>query len=1083
MLLRLLAISVSVLILTQTRFVFANIYDHRFQEAFRVQSLSLEEGLSQSVVTRIIQDQDGYIWIATEDGLNRFDGYDFRVFQQEHNNPDSIHDSYIHQIIEAPGKGLWVGTQNGVSFFDKTTQKFTRIEDPQGDLQTAILSFGIPQSGNLFIGSENGLYLLNTQTQQVGPFTDEAGQVIDEEIVAIESFENRLWVATESCIFEVSEEPGQIVSLCDGELGFWLADKRVRRIIFKRGSLWIGTNNGLIRYDLVDKTLERFRSVQDDPDTLSSNWIQWMDFDEQNNLWIGTADGLNVYWYSEDRFQRYNYSASEREGLTANDIMSVYVDRDGLIWIGTYAAGVNILDPQQSGFKSLLSESNVAQFGSSNTVHSIVKDKDENLWLATYPGGVVKLDLMTGEVSRPFFTEASAVSDSFEYPYSLMVDINNRLWVGTFEGIFVIDLNSQKFLKAEVKLQGETVEFIPFVFQIYEDHSGVIWLATRDGLFQVEEYLVEESVITVSLLNIQQEVPYSFRDRSSRISTIIETRDGNMWFGGVSGLLRYSKQTEDWRHFEYHKGNEQSLSHDDVQVLFEDSRGILWVGTANGLNKVNRTDDDEVYFERITKEQGLPNNTIYGILEDNFKQLWLSTNLGLVRFSGQAESMQSFRRRDGLSSDEFNTAAYFADGDGLLYFGSINGVTVVDSRLLLDEPAKRKLLLSEVKIGDRQLDVYPLNQTSTPLIEKQKVESTLKISVTDLFYRKLGTQSYRYRLLGLDEDWVFLDKDRTFILAGLNEGKYIIDIQSRIGNEPWSKNNLRIDLIVTSSLWESEDIFYFSSGISVSLLLLLAYIFNRSYRARVAKAENRVKIESVRLKEVKKQNEELKYELEAKANELTLITDKLNEASQVVDSYQFRDSVSGFYRFQNIKHLLAEKRFKEEEKEFSLLAMIHISDLNEIKRKFGNVAAAEVTNQIATELKRQFSSDTYFCSVADDAFLILANSYKDKSLATRLIQARNRIVHSKYVVANDITVGSNIGLSYLDLLPQILDEADLLVTLSELLIAFHKKQNPRDKSGVLRIDVNRRLEEFKNLKANSDLVLVIEGNWLTGHFV
>ena len=1063
----------------------ANVLDYRYQKAFRVQSLSLDEGLSQSVVNDIIQDSDGFIWVATEDGLNRFDGYEFKIFQQNHNDPDSIHDNLVLSLAEEPGKGIWIGTQNGLSFYDPVSGKFEKHLDKNDDLRTSIVALAMSASGNVYIGSDNGLYVFNQKEGSINLFATEEQFSIEDEISSIDVHKDRLWVASESCVYEVSELTPQVKTLCEGRLGDWLEGRRIKSIRFRNKDLWIATTVGLARYNLDNGELEVFYADRSNKNSLTSNWVQEIAFDQVGNLWIGTAEGLTLYRYSENEFEQFVHMAHDKDGLTSNDIFTIFVDSQGLIWIGTYAAGVNLLDPAQTGFKHILNKSDFSQFNASNTIHGIAKDRDEDLWVASYGGGLVKLDLMTGEVSRPFYREAMEINETYDHTYSLLVDLENNLWVGTLDGIFIIDLDSEQLFETEIIVNNQPADLSEIIFQIYEDHSGSVWIATSEGLYLVELLEFKDKSVTLSLLSKHPEIPNSFRDRSSRISSILETRDGNFWIGGTSGLLLYSPKDNTWRHFEYQSENRQSISNDDVQVIFEDSREILWIGTANGLNKVHRDDSNEVYFERITKEQGLPNNTIYGILEDSHKQLWLSTNLGLVRYSGQSESMQAYRRSDGLSSDEFNTAAFYADAEGLLYFGSINGVTVVDSRVTTELPTKRNLIFTEVKVGQRSLDTYSLNHTQKPIIAKQRDESTIKITVADVFYQKLNTQSYRYRLLGLDENWVQLGKERTFILAGLNEGNYILDIQSRVGNEVWSKNNLRVELYVESDFWKSDDALYLL--VALSLLVFSGVIFwiKRYYQQRISKAENLVKIESVRLKEVRKQNDELQIELENRNKEISVIAEKLGESSQLIDSYQFRDGISGFYRYRNVARLLTIKRFDDEKvpQAFNLFAVFQLSDVDTLLEDFGEVCAAEVVNHVANELKKAFPSYAHICSLNHDSFVILVNSSDTKNLTHSLSRLRDKVICSQIPIANNQTTQTRVALSFIELYPDNLNDMNIVVNLCDLLIATHLKNNSKSVSGVMRIDLNKPFDEFSDNRLLSDVEGLIENNVITGHFI
>ena len=949
----------------------ANPFDHRYQKAFRVQSLSIEEGLSQSVVNDIVQDSEGYIWLATEDGLNRFDGYEFKVFHHIHGDVTSLHNNMVLSLYEQEGIGLWLGTQNGLSFYDFSTDKFSNFATGKIDKLSNINAITQINKNALIVASENGLYRLFPESRKIELLVSSNQKVIEDEVISFKQDDEHLWIATEKCVYTLSKSELELVNICEqSSLASILVGTTINDIAINNNTLWVGTIEGLIEYKIREKNHQLF-THQDATDSISSNWIQSLKIDANNDLWVGTGSGLNLFKSKERVFERYSKQVYDSDGLSSDDVLTIYIDNSGLIWLGTYTGGVNILDPLQMGFKHILTKSDVSQFGKSNTIHGIAKDKSENLWVASIGSGVIKLDLMTGEITTPFKDSQIDKTRAIDYSYSLLTDLDELLWIGTIEGLFIADLKTEKLLNSSIYIDGLEQGLEEYITQIYEDHDGRIFITTSYGLYQVQAKVREQDSINLILKRRTRELPLSFRDRSSSLSSIVETRDGNLWLGGSAGLLFYSQSSEEWRHFEYHSENPQSISDDDVQVLFEDSRGILWVGTANGLNKVDRSTEEEIYFERITKANGLPNNAIYGILEDPLRQIWLSTNLGLVRYSDFTESMQSFRSRDGLSSDEFNKSAFYSDTNGLLYFGSINGITVVDSKEVKQPSRQSNLKLSEVRVGQNNLDVYKLNQIEMPSIEKREGDSSIKISVAELFYRKLGTQSYRYRILGLSDKWINLGKERSFILAGMDEGEYIINIQSRIGDDPWSKDTLTLTLNVYEEFWSSVDAVYLVVFTSLVLFGISASVIRRYYRSQIQKKDNRLKIESVRLKDVRRQNEEIKSELSTKISKISELNEELSDANELIDSHTFREPISGFYRYNNLDFMLSDLAYEDDLLDnLNLVMVFQLVDFIQLKQKFGTICGAEVRAYVASELRKLLPSNVHLCFQSEDSFIV-----------------------------------------------------------------------------------------------------------------
>ena len=1049
----------------------SNALDHRYQIAFNVQSLSIEYGLSQSVVNDIIQDSDGYVWLATEDGLNRYNGYDFKIFDHVHSDPDSIHENLIESLAEEPGKGIWAGTQYGLSFFDFKTEKFTNYSKNK-ELQSSIYALTLTPSGKLYIGSDSGLFVLNKATQKITPVTIDNNSILEDEVTSLHFSNDALWVSTEFCVYSISETSSTLKNYCDAELGRWIKDKRISVVKVKDNILWIGTKKGMASYHLTSKKFQVYQHDKENSNSLVANWIQDIEFDNNGNLWIGTSEGLSLYQVADSKFKHFTHKIFKGDGLTSDDIMSIYIDSTGLIWLGTYTAGVNILNPELVGFKNILSKSDLLTFDISNTIHAIEKDYNETLWFANYGGGLINLDLMTGKITRPFKAKIQSSGYSMDYVYSLLIDYQNRLWVGTRGGIVLIDLKAHQVIPYRLIKDNKPIKVEHFIFQIYEDHLGTIWIATLDGLFQVEKEIQQNGLLEIHVNDRQKEIPYSFRDISNVVNIILESGDGNLWMGGAGGLLRYSQKNSRWTHYEYDSENNQSISNNDIQVIFEDSRAILWVGTASGLNKVNRAQSDEVYFERITKENGLPNNSIYGIQEDIHKQLWLSTNLGLVRYSEHTEIMQSFKRNDGLSSNEFNKGAYFTDSNGVIYFGSINGVTLVDGSAIQEKQQSSRLKLTEVMVGKRELGLYDLNHAVEPEITKQLNESTIMVSVAELYYRKLGVQSYRYRLKGFDQSWTYLGKERSIILAGLAEGNYQLEIQSKTTGEDWLPESIMIRINVLGSFIKSDAAIYLLIlGIILTCILVL-YFVKRYYSKGLLKVENLLKIEGMRIKEEKRKSNELEEELFQKINKINLMNDEINASSELLESHQFRDNITGFYRYENILKLLTDNIVKDgrDDNQFDLIMLIQVSDYLSIEKLHGIIISAELINYVASELKRHCPGNIHICSLNIDSFIIFADISETPALVKILTNLRSQIIRSQISVANDMSIQTRLGITYLELDSEAAYDASTLIKLSKTLINIHNQVNPVQSSCLMRIKFNRSPVELANTLTKDNII-------------
>lgn len=1021
---------------------FASIQDYRYQKAFKVQRLSLSDGLSQSVVKDVIQDSDGYVWLATEDGLNRFDSYEFKTFRHDHKNNKSLHENWVISLIEEPGYGIWVGTVSGLSFYDPEDQSFTDYTTFNPDLRTSIPSFLLDDNSVVWVASDNGLFWINRDKNEVVPFLSSTGKGLEDEITSLAESTDYIYTASSNCIHQIDKGDRGLTNLCDKQPLQFLHQAVLTVIKIHDELLWIGTSSGLYRYHLKTGVLTEYINRSTDPTSISDNTINDLLIDNNSLLWIATPKGLNLYNNNKDIFERYSQQTFAEDGLSSNDVISLYLDNQDLIWLGTYGGGVNILDPNQHQFEHLLTRTDVIDFGNNNTIHGIEKDHQQNLWLASYGGGLINYDLLTGKISRPL-TDSNFIYD--EYVYSLLFDHANRLWVGTLRDLIIVDVEQKKAIQTQFTIDGQPVEGIDGVTRIYEDHHGNIWIGSVNGLLKVTGIESNNGILQIELTDLTHKLPNDFSNFSTTISTIINDQYDNLWIGGYAGLVHYKVDQDEWQHFRYDKENPQSLSNDSVQVLYEDSQGFLWVGTADGLNLVNRSelDKETLYFERITTYEGLPNNSIYGILEDQEQQLWISTTSGLVKYSHNTTNMDVFSSIDGLSSDEFNTGAYFSDNEGKLYFGSINGITVVNHITNSSSIENKQLLFSEVKVGDRNIDIYKLNHSNKPSIKQYSDEAAIDISVVNINFDKSGTQRYRYRILGLEDKWNYLGVNRKLFIASLPEGDYQLEIESQLAGQNWSQVR-RLDIEVKSSFWSSREAYILIALSFVILFISSLIVIARIYRSRVTKMNTKMKVERLRIKELRADNETLKHELQIKESEVNSLSKTIELDQEKLDMEKYRDATTGFYRINYLEQLDEENFDNHSNYESSTvfsgyisLAVFELTDYNAIHNKLGPIAVSELLAKVSICLRQKTDSQTQIFYVKNGIFMILNGRDKWSEFRDIVINLRYQIIRSEFNVVNGVSAHSEVSLSIMDISQSDVNSKPELVSLVNLIRQSH----------------------------------------------
>ena len=996
--------------------VFANVQDYRYRKAFNVQRLSIDQGLSQSVVQDIIQDEYGYIWIATEDGLNRFDSYEFKVYRHDHRNQHSLHDNWVLSLAEEPGKGIWVGTFSGLTFLDHKTQRFKNYSDNNKKLRSKIQNIVRLENGDVYAASENGLFVLDRERDQFELYTSSNGQKITGDTQSIVETDEYLYVSSLDCLIRIDREKNTVFNMCDLNSLSSVKRKNISQVVVQDNSIWIATNNGLFLYDVKRDSLTSYFNRPDDVSSISSNYVQDILIDNHGALWIATVAGLDYFNQSKNVFEHYTQEYNFDEGLSAKDVQTLWFDKEQLLWLGTYSGGVNVLNPSQHKFEHILTKKDVASLGQNNTIHGLVKDKNQTLWIASFGGGLLNYNLLSGEITKPMVRSNKDLND---FIYALHVDFENRLWVASYKELTIVDPVLKVEYKTNLVVDGIRTKDLDKVKHIHQDHLGQIFIGSDIGLYKVLSNELIDDVYNIELINLSAKLPKSFTNHNQSILSIIDDRDGNYWFGGAAGVVYYEVDKDKWTHFNYEQNNPQSLSSNNVQVIHEDSQGFIWVGTDDGLNRVIRSDIDPstFYFQRITTYEGLPNNSIYGILEDDQQSLWLSTSLGIVKYANGQVTSDSFRKNDGLSSNEFNTKGYYSDSNGRLYFGSINGITVINNVDSKNKTTDGTISFTHLKIGDRDLDVFNINEELNPTVKQYSNEAAIDVAVASISYSKLGTQRYRYRIKELNNKWNYLGVRRNMFIAGLPEGKFTLEVQVQLSGLDWSNKIRTLNIHVEKDFWSSSQAYYLIGFVLLLVFISVFFLIVRYYKGLVSRSARKTKLESLRVKELRADNDSLTAELSEKDLSIQELNRKIEVEKRKLSVDNYRDVSSGFYRL-NYFYKLETDDFLDEETNlgkgvefYKTMAIIELTDFSSIYKKQGPLAAAEIESQASITIRQNSDSGIQIFQVLSGVYLILSNTENYQLFEDNMINLRYQLLRSEFSISNGLSENSDIALT------------------------------------------------------------------------
>ncbi len=770
----------------------------------RFEHLSLEEGLSQSVVNVILQDHLGFLWIGTEDGLNRYDGYNFKVYKPDAESPDSLSDGWITSLVEDPYGYIWIGTHlGGLNRYDPSTGQFIHYLHDDRDSQTISnnkISALLPDKNGLWIGTEYGLDFYEYTT---GIFThyrtsdDPDNSLSSNTITAIFKDSNGiLWVGTANAgvnAFNTEADLFQVYKYNETD-GTSLSNNRVLSIQEdKDGSLWVGTNNGLNRFEAAGKYFTRFTSLREDPDSVGGNIIHVIYKDHSGGLWIGTNNGLDRYDPQTNNFIHHRHQPTVGNSLNNDTVYEIYEDTNNVLWIGTFGGGLNKYNRQQDKFTYYRHNPDDPNSLSADFIFPILVDKEGIVWLGTSGGGLNRFDPVSGQFTHYRNDPANSRSISSDTVTSLISDPTGILWVGTSRGLDKFDPSTGIFTRYQPNPDvANSLSGAP-VYAVYRDSRKNLWIGTSRGL-----NLFDEKTQSFVHYETDENVHGSFNTKV--ITAILEDAQGNLWIGtSDDGLNRISSTSTGITKYNNNPTDTASLGNDSILSIFQDSKNNLWVGTTGGgLNLYNPETDN---FTRYTEKEGLPNNIIYGILEDIQGNIWLSTNFGLSRFDILKKTFRNFTASDGLQSNEFNQNAFATDGNGNLYFGGTAGFNVFSPEKIKANPIPPPMALTSIT-----LDGQPLNQESTPetLQEITLVwpQDSFEFEFVALAYGQSSKNQYSYILENFDTKWNDIGYRHNGRYTNLPGGTYTLNLRGSNSDGVWNDTGTSIKVTVVPPFWE-----------------------------------------------------------------------------------------------------------------------------------------------------------------------------------------------------------------------------------------------------------------------------------------
>jgi len=1013
----------------------SSVFSFDGKPSVRFKHLTIEDGLPQNSVQATLQDSTGFLWIGTQEGLVRYDGYNLKVFKHEPNNNHSLSGDDIVFLLEDKQDKLWVGTRGGgLNYFNPKTQQFTHYRHVAGDDKSlsddSVWSLIEDNKGNFWVGTlGGGLNHFNPTTQQFTQYRHEAGNansLSDDDVRSLlEDNQGNLWVGTDGGglnhfnpktqqFTHYRHQTGNANSLSDDDVRSLLEDNQ--------GNLWVGTRGGGLNYfNPKTQQFTHYRHQAGDVNSLSNDDVRNLLEDNQGNLWVGTrGGGLNHFNPQTQHFTHYRHQAGDANSLSDDDVRHLSEDNQGNLWVGTQDGGLSHFIPKTQQFTHYRHQAGDTNSLSHDGVWGLIEDSKGHLWVGTEGGGLNHFNPTTQQFTQYRHEAGNANSLSDDDVYSLLEDSQGNLWLGTIgDGLNHFNSKTQQFTHYRYQAGNANSLSDDDVLSLIADSQGHLWVGTRGG--GLNYFNPKTQQFTHYRHQGNDENSLSHDD----VFSLIKDSQGNLWLGTLGGgLNHFNLKTQKITHYRHQGNDENSLSHDRVYSLLEDSQGNLWVGTSDGLNLFN---NQTTKFKRFTKENGLPNNVIYRIEEDKQGNIWLSTNQGLSRMNPKTGTFRNYDVGDGLQSNEFNGGASFKSKNGELFFGGINGFNRFNPENITDDEQVPIVLITDMFLLNESVSIVPLISSHSPALEQntktklltasapnnavdeetvfsltQAIHVTKAITLTHkdnivafefaaLHFSNPTKNKFAYQLVGWDKDWVQTDhKNRRATYTNLPNGDYTFRVKASNADGYWNEEGVSLQITVLPPPWET----WWAYTLYGLFLMSLVVAFIQSQRKKVIFERA------------------INEQLERKVAERTAELEKVSLTDQLTGAHNRR-----FFHKHIDKEIAQIKRafFKPKEATpskigFIMLDMDHFKQVNDVH---GHDAGDRVLVQLVKIITDTSRESDWVVRWGGEEFVVIVNAVNLQEIQNLAERIRINIEAHSFDIGDGKTINKtcSIGIS------------------------------------------------------------------------
>ncbi|GAA4915077.1 hybrid sensor histidine kinase/response regulator transcription factor [Mucilaginibacter defluvii] len=762
--------------------------------------LTTLNGLSQSKVNCILKDKLGFMWFGTQNGLNRYDGYSFKVYQHNLKDSTSIAGNNINCLFEDSNGDLWIGTSDGgLVLYDRGKDAFipVGVKGPKGTLisDLAITAIYEDRQKNFWVGTFNKLNLLNRKTGQVKQFDARSGSLSNNTINCVyQDRKNRLWVGTAGGLNLLNPKTGRCKTfLNNSNDATSLSDNKVNCINQDAsGNLWVGTNAGLNKLSADGRKFEVYKNAPNNNKTLSNNVVNAISNDGAKKLWVATESALDHFELSSKTFTHYQELPFDERSLSHSSVYSLLVDNVGILWVGTYNGGINKYDKNETSFKLYRNFNN--ENLNTNTVSSFAEEADGDVWVGTDGGG-----LYHWQRKNNWFTGFNPQSKQHYFPslsvLALKLSADRKiLWAGTYgNGLIKMDLSTMHPVFYNTGLKNNAV------YTLIEDQQGNIWAGTNGGGVSMLD------PATGKFKNYMY-TQYGQSISSNFVRSLCEDADGNIWIGTYSGGLNMLNHKTG--KFTYYNTLNSGLQSDIIYAIYQDKQKNIWVGTMGG--GLHLFDNATHRFKPFNRSNGLAGNIINSISEDKNGTLWISTDNGINQYDSRTKKFKTFTVLNGLQGNEFFLGAGITLNNNDLLFGGLNGFNLIDPNEIKINRHIPPVVITDFLLFNKSVPVanknspLQLNINETREIELSHNQSVFTIEFAALNYTIPQKNRYAYRLEGFDRRWNHIKNERKVTYTNLDPGDYTFRVIASNNDGIWNRQGASIKIIIKPPFWKTN---------------------------------------------------------------------------------------------------------------------------------------------------------------------------------------------------------------------------------------------------------------------------------------